>query len=365
VTSVDLRGLLPAELAALAQSMGEPPFRARQIQAWVLRRGVRAIEQMTDLSKDCRRRLAEVAHLTNLRLVDARAAAAGEAVKFLFELADGSRVESVLIADGSRRTACLSTQVGCPLGCAFCATARMGFVRHLTAGEIVDQLLQIGAFAAGRGERVSNAVMMGMGEPLLNYDAVVRALRLMRLELGPGLGGRRITVSTAGIVPRIRRLAREQLHVGLAISLNATLDEQRRRIMPVARRYSLEELLAAAEDFFAQTGRRVTLEYVLLAGVNDSLEDARRLAAIGRRLPCKINLIPYNEVSASAQFRRPAAAWIDAFRQALERATPVPVTLRESRGADIDAACGQLYQRHASNGHGPAPSCRPEGGAAG
>jgi 23S rRNA (adenine2503-C2)-methyltransferase len=234
--------------------------------------------------------------------------------------------------------------VGCAVGCRFCATGRMGFVRHLRAAQIVDQLLHIDRSLAGRGERVTNVVLMGMGEPLHNYDQVVRAARLMRLEHGPAIGGRRITVSTSGYLPGIERLAQEDLNLGLAISLNATTDEVRQRLMPIGRKYRIAELFDAAREYFELRGRRVTFEYVLLDGVTDGDDDALRLADLTRDLPCKINLIPYNEPGPDGPFRRPPPDRLEAFRQLLESRAVRAVTVRDSQGQDIDAACGQLYQ---------------------
>ena len=234
---------------------------------------------MTNISKILREKLAERTRITCLNLVKRQESATGEAVKFLFELPTGHRVESVLIVDGTRRTVCLSSQVGCPLDCKFCATGRMGMIANLEAGQIVDQLLQVNQFARERGEKVTNVVMMGMGEPLLNYSSVVRALKLMRLKEGIGLGGRKITVSTAGYIPGIRRLMAEDLNVGLAISLNATTDEMREQLMPINRKYKIADLLAVAREFFARRGYGVTFEYVLMAGLTDS---GRGCAAVGR-----------------------------------------------------------------------------------
>ncbi len=341
---LDLKGLLPEELRALVRQLGQQDYRASQLLSWIHGRGVAEVDEMTDLSREFRGRLKEIGRVSRLREVGRRVSESGQAIKFLFELPTGERVESVLIIDGKRRTTCLSSQVGCPLDCRFCATGRMGFLRNLTAGQIVDQLLQLGrALQQERGERVTNVVMMGMGEPLLNYDNLVRALRLMRLEHGPAIGGRKITVSTAGYVPGIRRLAREDLNLGLAVSLNATTDEARDRLMPINRKYPIAELLEAAGEFAAIRGRRVTFEYVLMAGVTDSDADALRLAELTRSVPCKINLIPYNELGEDTAFHRPPPERVARFRQLLEERTPMAVTLRESRGRDIGAACGQLF----------------------
>lgn len=350
---VDLKGMSPEELVDFVGSLGQQPYRARQLQAWIYARGVSDLAAMTDLSSRFRTELGQVARVSRLSLQAVQESRTAQVAKFLFALTGSERIESVLIADAGRRTACLSSQVGCPLACRFCATGRMGLVRNLTAAEIIDQLLQIAAYARSRGERVTNVVMMGMGEPLLNYDQVLRAIRLMRLELGPAIGGRKITVSTAGYVPGIRRLAQEPLNLGLAISLNATTDEVRRQLMPIGRKYPIAELLDAAWEYFEQRGRRVTFEYVLLAGVNDGDEDALRLAELTRDLPCKINLIPYNELGSDTPFRRPSPDRLEAFRLLLESRAIRAVTVRDSQGQDIDAACGQLYQTSLVAGTGP------------
>lgn len=339
---LDLKSMLPHEIHELVTEMGERPFRARQVRSWVHGRGVSDIDAMTDLSKEFRGALRDVACISRLHQVERQEAPGGGAVKFLFELCDGERVEAVLITGGKRRTACLSAQVGCAVGCTFCATARMGLRRQLSAGEIVDQLLQISEYAGQRGRRVSNVVMMGMGEPLLNYDAVLRGIRVMRLGLGPAIGGRKITVSTSGVVPGIHRLAREDVNVGLAISLNATTDAVREQLMPINRKYGIADLVAAAQDFYDIGRRRVTFEYVLLAGINDGVEDARRLAELSQRVPCKLNLIPYNELVADTPYRRPEDRQIERFRHMVSHGTAVPVTVRDSSGRDIHAACGQL-----------------------
>ncbi len=354
----DLKGLEPAELDALVVGMGQEPFRARQLQRWIYARGESDLAAMTDLAAGFRRQLGQVAYVSRLPLLATRVSATGTVAKFVFALAGGERIEAVYIADAGRRTACLSSQAGCPLACRFCATGRLGFRRNLTAAEIIDQLLQVGAWAAARGQRLSNVVMMGMGEPLLNYEPVLRAIRLMRLELGPAIGGRKITVSTAGYVPGIRRLAAEPLNVGLAISLHATTDEVRRQLMPIARGFTIAELLAAAREYFDRRGRRVTFEYVLLGGVNDADDDARRLAALTADLPCKLNLIPYNELGQDSPYRRPDPGRIDAFRRLLEAHSIHAVTVRDSQGQDIDAACGQLAGADPSLPH-------PSGGASG
>ena len=347
---LDLKGLLPEQLRRLAADLGEAPYRGDQLFSWIHGRGETRLESMSNLPGRLRRSLVEAgARVSRLELLERRDSAAGMAVKFIFGGGGGAPFESVLILDGRRRTLCLSSQVGCPLDCRFCATGRMGFVRNLTAAQIVDQLLQVHAAAADEGlGRITNIVMMGMGEPLLNYDAVTTALRLIRRAEGPSVGGRRITVSTAGHLPGIRRLAEDDLNVGLAISLNATTDEVRERLMPINRRWPIADLLAAARYYFDRQGRRVTFEYVLLRGVTDTEADAERLARLTAGVPCKINLIPYNELSPGGPgepvFHRPGRERIRTFRRRLESLTSRTVRLRESRGRDIDAACGQLYR---------------------
>ena len=350
---IDLKGMPPEELTALVVSSGEAPYRARQLLSWLYEKDVSQLDSMTNLPQSWRTEMAARVHITRLEELDRRESAVDATVKFLFGIPGATSVESVLISDGSRRTACLSSQVGCPLDCKFCATGKMGFKgRNLTSGEIVDQLLRINAWSSRRQERVTNVVMMGMGEPLLNYDNVTQALRVMRVE-GLGVGGRRITVSTAGYVPGIEKLSMEEdLNVGLAISLNATTDEQRSQIMPINRKFPIAQLLGAARDYFERRGRRVTFEYVLMDQVTDSDDDARRLADLTGDIPCKINLIPYNELdqeespSAEDVFRRPPEERIRSFRRVLDdRAVGSrTVTMRESRGRDIAAACGQLYR---------------------
>ncbi|HJP33867.1 MAG: 23S rRNA (adenine(2503)-C(2))-methyltransferase RlmN [Candidatus Latescibacteria bacterium] len=356
IDQTDLKGLLPEQLRDLATGLGEPAYRGDQLFGWIHEQGICRFEAMSNLPKGFRLALSAAgAFVGSLEPLERRDSHTGMAVKFLFgtgaDAAGAGQIESVLIVDGNRRTACLSSQVGCALDCQFCATGRMGFLRNLGAGQIVDQLLQLHAVAAERGERVTNIVMMGMGEPLLNYDEVTRALRIIRHTEGPAVGGRRITVSTAGYLPGIQRLMADDLNVGLAISLNATTDEVRNRLMPINRKWPIAELLQAARGYFDRKGRRVTFEYVLLDGVNDSNEDAGRLARLTRDVPCKLNIIPYNQLedienTAEPTFRRPPRIRIEDFRRSLQAHTGHTVTLRESRGGDIAAACGQLYRSH-------------------
>ena len=342
---VDLKEMLPEELTAFVEELGHEQYRAGQLMSWVHARGTTDIDEMTDLSKSFREQLKRRVQVAGLSLTSTISSSEDCATKFLFQLRDGLHVESVLMREGQRITACLSSQVGCPLGCTFCATAKMGFVRNLRAAEIVDQLLQMQRRALERHDSVTNVVMMGMGEPLLNYDATVRSLRIMRQEQGLAIGGRKTTVSTAGYVPGIRRLAREGLNVGLAISLNGTTDPQRSTIMPINRKFGIDQLVTAAGEYFDLTGRRVTFEYVLMEGLTDSDADAARLAGLSGRVRCKINLIPYNPFDPADGYRRPTPDKIRRFRDILTNSTRVAVTIRESKGRDVLAACGQLYHK--------------------
>ena len=354
----DLKALLPEELAQLLTQMNQPAYRARQLFSWIHNRGVNDFAEMSDLPKGLRQELRRKTQISRLKQVGRRVSGGEKAVKFLFETPTGHRIEAVLILDDRRRTACLSSQVGCALDCKFCATGKMGFIRHLDAAQIVDQLIQINQYLGKTDRKVGNVVMMGMGEPLHNYDHLTQALRLMRSPWGAALGGRRITVSTAGHVPGILRLAEEDdLNVGLAISLNATTDGQRQRLMPINRKYPIAELLEGAAAFYRRRGRRPTIEYVLMAGETDTDEDARRLGALTAELPCMVNLIPYNELGADSQFHRPAYPRVLRFQRLLQEANPaLTVTMRESRGRDIDAACGQLFQQGLDGRAKPAPA---------
>jgi len=344
--SRNLKELSPQELAAWLAAEGEPSYRARQILRWAFQRGARSFAEMSDLSKRLRARLTESFAIPGPQLVRL-ARAQDRTRKLLLGLADGGRIESVLIpAESSDRlTLCISSQVGCGMGCAFCATATLGLKRSLKAHEIVDQVLEARrelAESAARGEpqsTITNVVFMGMGEPLHNADEVVRAIGVLTADWGVGLSPRRITVSTVGLVPQIERLLRDT-KVNLAVSLSATTDEQRARLMPVNRRYPLAALLGACRRLPLPGRKRITFEYVMLRGVNDSLEDARRLGQLLRGIPSKVNLIPFNEFPG-VPFASSARATIEVFRGALLR-QGVHATIRESRGGDIQAACGQL-----------------------
>jgi 23S rRNA (adenine2503-C2)-methyltransferase len=327
------------ELESFIQKLGWGRFRADQIFAWIYRRGVSDPDQMSDLSRAHRRKLAMVADVSSLRLRRQVTSRLDATTKFLFELEDGKLIESVLIPEGRRRTICLSTQVGCALGCAYCATGDLGLERNLLAHEIVGQILSMRQYLQPE-EDITNVVLMGMGEPLLNYQQTIRACRLMNDPDGLAIGARKITLSTAGVVPGIQRLAKEGLRLGLAISLNASSDRIRDQLIPLNKKYRIAKVTAAAREYARATGRPVTFEYVLIAGVNASAEDALRLSQLVKGIRCKINVIPYNPVAGKA-YRTPGHEEVASFMAQLYPLCPT-VTLRESRGSDIQAACGQL-----------------------
>ena len=346
----ELGGATVDELEAFLTTLGEPGYRGRQLARWIYRSPAASFAEMTDLPGPLRTRLVEHAHLTRLAPLTAVRADGGDTVKYLVGLADGATVETVFMRyEDGRRSVCLSTQVGCGMGCTFCATGLAGLTRNLTTAEIVDQVLLV---ERAQGERVTNVVFMGMGEPLANYEATLRALRCLNAPWGLGIGMRHLTVSTVGLVPQIRRLAQERLQLTLAVSLHAPDDALRTRLVPINARWPLADLLAASADYVRTAGRRVSFEYVLLEGVNDRREQAaelgERLAGAARAIEATpaaswhVNLIPWNPVYGM-QYRRPARARVDAFVHELER-RGVPATARLERGVEIDAACGQLQR---------------------
>ena len=341
MSRVNLVGLLPEALEELAVELGASRYRGRQLATWIYRKGVVDLEAMTDLPRDFKSALAERAVLT-LPDVERVTPSQDGSRKLVLRLEDGSRISSVVIPDDDRMTLCLSTQVGCGYGCAFCLTGTMGQERNLEAGEIVGQLM-VANRLLGEGQRVTHLVFMGMGEPLANYDALVTSLRILTdARLGIGYSPRRITVSTVGLVKGIERLGREQLKVNLAISLHAADDETRGRLMPVNRSWNLDALMAAVRKYPLAPRQRVFFEYVLLDGVNDSPDDAARLARLLRGVRAKVNLIPFNDWEG-AGFQRPPIARILAFQSTLLDAG-VTTTVRWSKGEDIGAACGQLRE---------------------
>lgn len=352
------------ELAEELVSMGMKKYRAAQIYEWIYRNHAQTFDEMTNIARSERVILDERFYLPVPRLLKTELSEDGTR-KFLFELEDGHTVESVLIPDEDRNTICISSQVGCAQACRFCLTGSGGFRRNLESFEIVDQVLSVekilakesngGAFSSTGSPNyepvryITNIVLMGMGEPLANFDNVIRALRIITAEKGLGFSPRRVTLSTNGLVPEIDRLGKSGLNVNLAISLNATTDEVRDWLMPVNRRYPISELLAACRRFPLAERRRITFEYVLLRDVNDSEEDARRLAKLLRGIRSKVNLIPFNPFPGT-EFKRPDDSAVRRFQKILlDHHYTAPV--RESRGRDISAACGQLRERAAAPGN--------------
>jgi 23S rRNA (adenine2503-C2)-methyltransferase len=337
---INLLDLLPDELESLAESLGAPRYRGRQIAGWIYHRGVGDVATMSDLPREFRARLAERASV-DVPEIERRTPSQDGSQKFVFRFADGTRVQSVLMPDEERLTLCLSTQVGCGFACAFCLTGTMGLERNLTAGEIVGQVLGV-ARTLPAGGRLTHIVYMGMGEPLANYAATVTSLRLLTDARAFGLSPRRITVSTVGLVGGIEKLARENLRVNLAVSLHATDNTVRDRLMPVNKGFPIETLLAACRRFPLPVRQRMTFEYVLLDGVNDAPEDARRLTRLLGGMRAKVNLIPFNDWDG-AGFARPPLPRILAFQKTLLE-QGITATVRWSKGEDIGAACGQLRE---------------------
>ena len=340
---IDLRALPLGGVARLVGALGEKPYRARQLYRWLHHRGAASLDEMTDVPRALREGLARAATLTTLERASEQRSSDGT-IKWTWRTADGKLVESVYMPEEDRRTLCVSSQVGCAVGCTFCLTGTMGLARNLAAGEMVDQVhranRRIVELGLAEGPRpLTNLVFMGMGEPLANYRNLKLALDLLLSEDGPNFSHRHVTVSTSGLVPAMRRLG-EETPVKLAVSLNATTDAVRDAIMPINRRWPLAEVMRACREFPARNGRRITFEYVLLAGVNDSLEDAARLAALVAGVPAKVNLIPYN-ANPGLPYASPPPERVVAFQEALA-ARNLTVVVRKNRGRDISAACGQL-----------------------
>jgi 23S rRNA (adenine2503-C2)-methyltransferase len=334
-------GLSTDEIAQLLQQLGHKAYRGRQVAAWVYGKGARSFADMTDLPVALREQLSEVAAVGRGDVLRESRSSDGT-IKLLLRFADGEAVETVYLPYDGRDSVCISTQVGCPAACAFCATGLMGLRRNLTAGEMLDQVLlaqDVARREQGPNARITNVVFMGMGEPLLNLAPVVRAARLINSELGISM--RNVTLSTVGITPAIRRLAQERLQLTLAVSLHAPEQRLREQIVPMARRYPLDELMAACHDYAEATSRRLTFEYVMLAGVNDSVQRARQLGELLRGELAHVNLIPFNPCPDIPHFSAPSLDQLERFRQEVER-HGVRTTLRVTRGREIEAACGQL-----------------------
>ena len=338
---MDIKSLTKEELICEIEKLGEKKFRATQMYEWMHKKLVRSFDEMTNLSKDFREKCKENFSFVSLNPVQVQESACDGTKKYLFELYDGNVVESVFMRYKHGNSVCISSQVGCRMGCRFCASTLDGLERNLTASEMLDQIYAIERLT---GERVSNVVVMGTGEPMDNYDNLLRFLRLLTNEDGLNISMRNITVSTCGIVPNMRRLADEKLQITLALSLHATTDEKRKKLMPIANRYSIAELMDACQYYFSQTGRRITFEYSMVAGVNDTNEDLEELIALAKPLNCHINLIPVNPIK-ERDFVQPDMKYVQNFKNKLEK-NRVNATIRREMGRDIDGACGQLRRKH-------------------
>ena len=337
----DIKSLDYEELQQFMASLGEKPFRAKQLYEWMHEKLAVDLDEMTNLSKGLRKKLKETTDYTSLEVVERLVSGIDGTEKYLFRLSDGNVIESVLMRYHHGNSVCISSQVGCRMGCRFCASTLGGLTRNLKPSEMLDQIYRIQQVS---GERVSNIVVMGTGEPLDNYDNLLKFIRLLTDEHGLNISQRNITVSTCGIVENIRRLANEKLQITLAISLHASNQEKRKELMPIAYKYDIHEVLDATRYYFGQTGRRITFEYSLVGGVNDTEEDARELSALVGDINCHVNLIPVNPIKERSYVQSNHAV-IEAFKNKLEK-NRINVTIRREMGRDINGACGQLRKSY-------------------
>ncbi len=333
------------ELQSYFKEIGERKFRAQQVYQGIFQKGFETFDAFTNLPKTLRSKLAQEFTLRSFKELDRIVSPRDGTTKLLWQLPDGMKIESVIIYEGKRVTFCISSQVGCALDCKFCATGKMGWLRDLTTGEIIEQVLQMKKIAL---RPPTNIVFMGMGEPMLNYERVIRAAEVLADEAGLNFSRKKITISTSGVIPGILRMAEENRPFKLAISLNAADQQKRERVMPIAKKYPLKDLMEAARTYYDRTKKRITFEYVLIAGFNDSPTDARNLLQLTRRVPCKINIIPVN--SQDSDFPAPTPEAVTQFEKAVQNGV-YAVTVRNRKGWDIRAACGMLY---ASNVRKPA-----------
>ena len=340
----DIKSLDYEELQQFMASLGEKPFRAKQLYEWMHEKLAADLDEMTNLSKGLRKKLKEITDYTSLEVVERLVSGIDGTEKYLFRLSDGNVIESVLMRYHHGNSVCISSQVGCRMGCRFCASTLGGLTRNLKPSEMLDQIYRIQQVS---GERVSNIVVMGTGEPLDNYDNLLKFIRLLTDEHGLNISQRNITVSTCGIVENIRRLANEKLQITLALSLHASNQEKRLQLMPVANKYDIHEVIDACRYYFEQTGRRVTFEYSLVGGVNDTKEDAKELTELIHGMNCHVNLIPVNPIR-ERDYVQSNAHVIEAFKEKLER-SGLTVTVRREMGRDIDGACGQLRRKYKEN----------------
>lgn len=340
-SKIDIKSMNLAELTEFVASIGEKAFRAKQLYQWLHVKQVYAFDDMTNLSKAFREKLDEVSFITDLKQEQVQISQIDGTRKYLFLLEDGNVIESVLMRYKHGNSVCISSQVGCRMGCRFCASTLDGLVRGLRPSEMIDQIYKIGQDI---GERISNVVVMGTGEPMDNYDNLLKFITLLTDENGLNISQRNLTVSTCGIVPRMRQLAHEKLSITLALSLHASNQKKRLELMPVANKYDIHDVIDACKYYFDQTGRRVTFEYSLVGGVNDTDEDARELSQLIHGMNCHVNLIPVNPIK-ERDYVQSNAAVIAAFKNKLEK-NGINVTVRREMGRDIDGACGQLRKRY-------------------
>lgn len=340
---IALKNFTEEELKEFMKEIGEKPFRGSQVYSWIYK-GAKTFDDMKNIPKSLREKLEKVSYIGNLDIELVLKSKVDKTKKYLFLLNDGNIIESVMMEYEDRVTACISNQVGCRMGCKFCASTLGGRIRDLTSGEILSQILVAQKFL---GERISNVVLMGSGEPLDNYDNVVKFLKAANAEYGLNIGQRHITLSTCGLVPKIKELADLEMSITLAISLHAFSDEKRREIMPIANKYSISEILDACRYYIDKTGRRITFEYSLVSDVNDGREDAKSLAKLLKGMLCHVNLIPVNEIKENT-LKRPSKARINDF-EAILKENGIEVTLRREMGTDINAACGQLRRSYLEN----------------
>ena len=343
--TADIKSMTLEEVSGMLEELGEKPYRARQLYQWMHQKLARGFGEMKNLPLDLREKLGNRFSYTDLKLVRMQESAFDGTRKYLFALADGMVIESVWMKYHHGNSVCISSQVGCRMGCAFCASTIDGLERSLLPSEMLDQIY---AITRDTGERVSNVVVMGIGEPLDNYENLLLFIRLLTDENGLHISQRNVTVSTCGLVPEMKRLADEKLQITLALSLHAAFDEKRKKLMPVANRYAIEELMEACAYYFEKTGRRITFEYALVGGVNDAKEDAEALGGLCRKLNCHVNLIPVNPIKERGFVQSERDA-ILAFKNKLEKYGR-NVTIRREMGRDIDGACGQLRRRQKALG---------------
>lgn len=338
---INLNDYTLEELEKYIDELGEKKFHAKQIFKWLHREKIENIDEMTDISKSLRDKLKENTYILKLSILEAQKSKQDGTIKFLIKLQDNCAIESVFMKYNHGNTICVSTQVGCKMGCKFCASTKAGYERSLLASEIEGQIIAVEKYT---GERISNVVYMGIGEPLDNYDNVVKSIRLINYPLGLNIGARHISLSTCGIVPNIYKLADENIQCTLSISLHSTTDEERKQIMPIANKYTIKELLDACRYYIKKTGRRISFEYALINGVNDTREVALNLAKLLRGMIAHVNLIPVNEIK-NGIYMKPKEKNIQIFMDTLN-SSGIVTTVRRELGSDIDAACGQLRQKH-------------------